>query len=43
MKAGYEISFKYDALNHQKKQFKVPENTSCLTKGGIYDVKKGVK
>ena len=43
MKAGYEISVKYDALNHQKKQFKVPENTACLTESGIYEVKKGVK
>ena len=43
MKAGYEISFKYDALNHQKKHFKVHENTACLTEGGIYEVKKGIK
>ena len=43
MKAGYEILFKYDSLNHQKKEFKVPENTACLTEGGIYEVKKGVK
>ena len=43
MKAGYAISFKYEALNHQKKQFKVPENTACLTESGIYEVKKGVK
>ena len=42
MKAGYEISFKYDALNHQKKHFKVHENTTCLTEGGIYEVEKGV-
>ena len=43
IEAVYEISFKYDILNHQKKQFKIPEYTACLTRGGIYEVKKGVK
>ena len=37
------MSFKYDALNHQINQFKVPENSACLTESGIYEVKKGVK
>ena len=43
MKAVYEISLKYDAYNHPKKQLKILQITPCLTEGGIYEVKKGVK
>ena len=43
IKAGYEVLFKCDAYKHQKKHFKVAENTACLPEAVIYEVKKGVK
>ena len=43
IKAGYEVSFKWDAYKYKKKHFKVAENTACLPEAVIYEVKKGVK